>query len=389
MSRVAISEYAAKKLLVGDAYLGMSADSEERLVELSFGTGEYVVKVDDGTKKRNKKGLIAFASGKEAVFEEARRFLSLGYRRVLIEPRISHRSEDERYISCDLVREGASILVSDVGGVDVEANHGEAKKILISRENFFASVIPELSGVDASVLENLLGAMQKYNFSFVEINPYVVLADEVVFLDAAVEVDSSKLHMLPKWVQEHVQGKRMQREAEKRVSVLDSQSTASFSLTVFNEDASIFTLLSGGGASLVVLDSFVDTGLQSMVGNYGEYSGAPSREETKIYTDVLLSLLFASQAPRKVLVIAGGVANFTDVTTTFRGIVDSCRGYLEEFKKQDVLVRVRRGGPRQAEGLALLKAFFAEHGIEAIVSDASESLSQVAIDAKTFLEKTL
>jgi succinyl-CoA synthetase beta subunit len=170
---------------------------------------------------------------------------------------------------------------------------------------------------------------------------------------------------------------------------LDSQSTASLSLTVFNEDASIFTLLSGGGASLVVLDSFVDTGLQAMVGNYGEYSGAPSQEETKIYTDVLLSLLFASKAPRKVLVIAGGVANFTDITTTFRGVVDSCKGYLDDFKKQGVLVVVRRGGPRQAEGLALLRNFFAEHNIEASVSDASEPLSQVAVVAKTFLEKTL
>lgn len=388
MSRVAISEYAAKKLLAGDVYSGISIDSEERLAKLSLGTGEYVVKVDDGTKKRNKKGLIAFASGEEAVLVEVRRFLSLGYRRVLIEPRISHHAEDERYISCDLVRGGVSILASDVGGVDVEANQGETKKILISREDFFASVIPEFLNVDVSLLESLLGAMQKYNFSFVEINPYVVLDGEVVFLDAAVEVDSSKLHMLPKWVQEHVQNKQMQRDAEKRVAKLDSQSTASFSLIVFNEDASIFTLLSGGGASLVVLDSFVDNGLQAMVGNYGEYSGAPSREETKIYTDVLLSLLFASKAPKKVLVIAGGVANFTDVTTTFRGVVDSCSGYLEEFKKQDVLVRVRRGGPRQAEGLALLQAFFNEHAIDAIVSDASEPLSQVAIDAKTYLEKT-
>lgn len=388
MSRVAISEYAAKKLLVGDSYQGVSVGSEEDLARISLSDREYVVKVDDGTKKRNKKGLVVFVEGKEAVQSEAKHFLSLGYRRVLIEPNIAHDEKDERYISCSLVREGVLVLSSGVGGVDVETNHKEASKTLLYRSDFFSSVTPAFPDVNTVLLEGLLEAMRRYNFSFVEINPYIVSGDETVFLDAAVEVDSSKLHTLPKWVQEHVQNRRVQSEAEDRVARLDSQSTASFSLTVFNEDASIFTLLSGGGASLVVLDSFVDSGLQDMVGNYGEYSGAPSQEETKIYTDVLLSLLFASKAPKKVLVIAGGVANFTDVTTTFKGVIDSCQQYLDEFKKQDVLVLVRRGGPRQAEGLALLRAFFAENGIESVVSDASESLAQVVVDAKTFLEKT-
>ncbi|MCA9346860.1 hypothetical protein KC960_05210 [Candidatus Saccharibacteria bacterium] len=387
MARIVISEYAAKRLLYDDKYKGISVSADSDISLLSINKGKYAVKVDDGTKKRNKKGLVELGLSEKEVEKQVQTHIDAGYERVLIEPQMNHDEKDERYLSCTLVREGVSVLYSSKGGNNVEEKNSEIESYIIPLHNFLDGITPKLEGVPNNVLELLLSAMKQYHFSFIEINPFVLTnTEEVAFLDAAVELDSSKLHALPEWVIEQVQEKIGKTEIEAKVSLLDEQSTSSFSLTVLNRNASVFTLLSGGGASLVMLDALVDNGLQDTVGNYGEYSGAPTREETRIYTSILLSLLFASEAEKKVLVIAGGVANFTDVTTTFQGIVDSCIEHLEEFKKHKVLVLVRRGGPRQAEGIALLNDFFTTHNISAKVSGPEVSFSEVARNAKKYIE---
>src|SRR5690606_8855850 len=134
-------------------------------------------------------------------------------------------------------------------------------------------------------------------------------------------------------------------------------------LHTLNENGSILTLFSGGGASLVALDSLVAAGLSAEVINYSEYSGAPTRDETAMYVRTLLQLLFASAAPHKVILIAGGVANFTDVMTTFEGITDAFTADLSSLKQHGVYVCVRRGGPNEEAGLAHLRDWLDENGI--------------------------
>lgn len=386
MARVAISEYAAKKLLLGDVYQGYSVDQSTAWSKFTVAPGQYVVKVDDGTKKRNTLGLVVLNLDEKAAVTKAKEFIAAGCRRVLIEPQHDYSGAKEEYISCTLERGGVSVLYSAAGGVAVEVSDVAVIKYQVSRADFLAGTKVESQDIPVQVVNTLLAAMKKFHFSFIEINPFVrTVAGEFIALDAAVEIDDSKVHELPPWVVGHIQRSVDLLPAEAIVAALNAESTAAFSLTVFDTNAPIFTLLSGGGASLVTLDAFVDAGMQAQVGNYGEYSGAPSQLETKRYTDAVLSLLFASSAPRKVLVIAGGVANFTDITTTFAGVVDSCAGFLEEFAAQNIMVRVRRGGPRQAQGLAMLQDFFAQNNIQAVVSGPEDSLTQIALDTKTFL----
>ena len=65
MSRVKLTEYRAKSILVGDSYAGKSVRSGEVVPE-----GQWVAKVDQGVKKRMKQGLLAInvdaAKAKEA-----------------------------------------------------------------------------------------------------------------------------------------------------------------------------------------------------------------------------------------------------------------------------------------------------------------------------------
>lgn len=53
--------------------------------------------------------------------------------------------------------------------------------------------------------------------------------------------------------------------------------------------------------------------------NYGEYSGAPSEQQTYEYAKTILSLMTAEIHPDgKILIVGGGIANFTNVAATFK-----------------------------------------------------------------------
>lgn len=65
-----------------------------------------------------------------------------------------------------------------------------------------------------------------------------------------------------------------------------------------------------------------DLGLATELGNYAEYSGAPNTAETYAYAKTLLDCATANPDGRKrALLVGGGIANFTDVAATFKGII--------------------------------------------------------------------
>ena len=88
-------------------------------------------------------------------------------------------------------------------------------------------------------------------------------------------------------------------------------------------------MVAGGGASVIYSDTVCALGGVDELANYGEYSGAPSEQQTYEYAKTLLSLMTKERHPDgKVLIIGGGIANFTNVAATFKGIVRA----LEEFQ---------------------------------------------------------
>ena len=116
-------------------------------------------------------------------------------------------------------------------------------------------------------------------------------------------------------------------------------------------------LLSGGGASIVLADEVANLGYGKLLANYGEYSGNPSAEETYIYAKNILTLILKSESENKVLIIAGGVANFTDIRVTFNGLIKALEEFKSELNKQNLKIFVRRGGPFQKEGLSKMEIF--------------------------------
>ena len=110
-------------------------------------------------------------------------------------------------------------------------------------------------------------------------------------------------------------GRELSKE-EAYIAELDAKTGASLKLTILNAKGRIWTLVAGGGASVVYADAIASAGFSSELANYGEYSGAPTETQTYHYARTVLDLMLrAPNHPEgKVLFIGGGIANFTNVS---------------------------------------------------------------------------
>src|SRR5580704_1606662 len=109
-------------------------------------------------------------------------------------------------------------------------------------------------------------------------------------------------------------------------------------------------MVAGGGASVIYSDTICEYGGASELANYGEYSGAPSEQQTFEYAKTILGLMTKEKDPRgKVLIIGGGIANFTNVAATFKGIVKALSDFQAKLVEHKVSIYVRRAGPNYQE----------------------------------------
>lgn len=376
MARVKLTEYKSKTLLVDD-YAGKairlsSLDRDAAKLDESL---TYVIKVDQGIKKRGKQGLIRLNVTKGDVKNAVDELASKGFERFIAEPMLPHKDDEERYLSVERVRGGFRLLYSASGGVDIE-DHPESIEEYDDITN-----VPLPNGF----LGKLTETMNREHLSFVEINPLVVRDDACILLDAAVLADSAGSWQAS-WNEDDIVEAGQKSEAEQTIATLGDGSPASFSFRVLNPDGAIWLLLSGGGASITIADEAANRGKADKLGNYGEYSGGPTREETQLYTEAVLQQVFQSAAPKKAIVIAGGVANFTDVKKTFAGIIDALFAHMKELKAAGILVFVRRGGPNEKEGLALMEKFLRQHDIYGSVHGSDKVLTTVVDEALRYVD---
>ena len=70
---------------------------------------------------------------------------------------------------------------------------------------------------------------------------------------------------------------------EAYIADLDAKSGASLKLTVLNPSGRIWTMVAGGGASVVYSDTICDLGQNKELANYGEYSGEGDEMESPIF----------------------------------------------------------------------------------------------------------
>ncbi len=226
-----------------------------------------------------------------------------------------------------------------------------------SRQNYLAGFIVALFKL-----------FRELNFVYMEINPLVMTDDgRITPLDMAAKIDETA-HFLNAHQWGHIEFPapfgRAEFPEESFIKKLDQSSGSSLKLTILNQFGRIWTMVAGGGASVVYADTISDLGFGHELANYGEYSGAPTLQETYDYARTIFSLMCRHKDPRgKVLIIGGGIANFTDVAATFTGIQKAMKQYREELLEAKVDIWVRRAGPNYQEGLKNMRITAEELGL--------------------------
>ncbi len=389
MPRQKLSEFRAKTIIYGALglpYRGWSidtsADLKLQLKAVHERTSHVVVKVDEGVKRRFKQGLVLLDVAPADVEEAVHKLQSRGYRWLIVEPMWEYAKTEERYFSLALERGGWLCRYSQSGGVDIESAASQVKSMLL-RPGEDPKEVASATGFSQAQIVALEAVCADNAFAFLELNPYIVAANSVQLLDAAVEVDDTAAFFVDDWqfddLRFHV-GHQLTPQ-EKLIQELDATSPASLKLNVLNPEGSIFLLLSGGGASVVVADEIYNQGYGPQLANYGEYSGNPNSEETYLYTKAVLELLINSPAKQKVLFIGGAVANFTDIAKTFAGVLRAIDEVAGKLKTQQVKVFVRRGGPHQEEGLRAMETMLEKHELLGAVHSPDTPLTEAVDEA--------
>lgn len=389
MARVKISEYCAKSsLLTGYLGLASSATTTSREIKQIFHDTNLVVKVDEGIKKRGKLGLVKVNVTSSQIPPIIKSWSALGWSNFLIEPVIEHAQDAEHYLALERVRGGWQISYSENGGIEVENSWSQVRSVIVPNSSDLSGISTlnpvkgkinsELSAL-TRFLHNTIPILDKYHISFVEMNPILIRGNKLIPLDMACEVDSTGSPLLG------VPDKTISR-TELEVAKLDASTPASLKFKLLNERGSIWVFLSGGGASLVIADEVADQGMGKNLANYGEYSGAPTDDDVYAYAKIILSQLLKSSVSPKAIIIAGGVANFTDVASTFRGLIHALGEKKAALSKAKVKVFVRRGGPNEENGLKLMHDFLKESKLLGSVHGHETPLTAVVSEVKEYLK---
>ena len=396
MAQRGIREYDAKRLMAkylpeyGIKLHGKYAlITPEHSMEEAIKENEWlkkdrlVVKPDMLFGKRGKHGLVLlnadYEQAKKWIEERMNKTVKIGdvegkLTHFLVEPFIEH--EKEYYVAIKDDREVDHIYFSTAGGVDIEENWDKVITIDIPVDgdidsvDIKAEISRQLEGKELEKIVEFIKALYKFYvdlyFTYLEINPFTIVNDEIIPLDTVARLDdAATFWMAKKWGDIEFPasfGRELTKE-EKYVKELDEKSGASMKLTILNPDGRIWTMVAGGGASVIYADTIVDLGYGKELANYGEYSGNPTTDETYEYAKTILDLMTRDGKKGKILIIGGGIANFTDVAKTFKGIIKAIREYKDRLKEHDVRIYVRRGGPNYQEGLRQMRELGEELGI--------------------------
>lgn len=354
-----------------------------------------VVKPDQLIKRRGKLGLIKvnvdFSQCKQWIHERMGKEIKVGnatgkLKTFIIEPFVSHEQPDEAYVCIYSHRNGDTILFHHEGGVDIGDVDAKASKLEIAvdekvQDDDFASKVQatllsklakdKVARVSKFIVE-LYRLYTDLYFTYLEINPLVVTKDGIYILDLAAKIDQTAEFLCKTKWGDFTYPTPFGRDAypeEAYIADLDAKSGASLKLTILNRQGNIWTMVAGGGASVIYADTVCDLGGAKQLANYGEYSGAPSEQQTYEYAKTILGLMTSSEKhpDGKILLIGGGIANFTNVASTFKGIIKALREYQAQLVDHSVRIYIRRAGPNYQEGLRLMREVGSTLGVPLFV----------------------
>ncbi|HSV90570.1 MAG TPA: ATP citrate lyase citrate-binding domain-containing protein [Nitrospiraceae bacterium] len=346
---------------------------------------KLVVKAHEALGSRFKLGLVkvgldlkeAEAATKEMI---GRQVGSITVSQVIVSEMIPHK--EEYYCAVKSTREGTDILVANCGGIEVESNWERVKRLSVEIGEQPSEAALEKLAKDAGFAGSLLKKMADFagkmftcfdseDAQYLEVNPVVLREHEheLIALDAVTLLDGDAKFRHPDWnFAFAAEFGRAYSKHEMEVMAVDSKIKGSVKfIEIPGGDTAM--LPAGGGASVYYSDAVVARG--GKLANYAEYSGDPPDWAVEVLTDKVCSL-----PGIKNIIVGGAIANFTDVKKTFGGIINGFRKAKSDGKLKDVKIWVRRGGPREKEGLDAMRTL-KDEGFDIHVFDRNTPLTDI------------
>ena len=350
MPTLKLSEYQAKKLFFDSTYFcdyininkTMNDDNTDK---------KYVIKVDNGTKHRMNRGLVKLNLSKD----ECINF-------------VKNRNTDENYFIEYPVKfteqiylairpfdsDFNEIIINYNGGVNLDNPEIGATKYKVNILDVNLNTCEE--ELLSDFIKKTYAFYLKYHCTFLEMNPIVLNTETNQYqpLDMAMLIDQDAVYLLDnkEILQLDYLSEKSLTHEENEIKKLDERTGGSLKFTLLNPSGNVWTLVAGGGASVLYTDAIINRGYLDNLANYGEYSGDPQEDLVEAYCNYVFNLM-GKVTEQKVLFIGGGIANFTDVLSTFNGIIKAIHKNNNVFNNTKVYIR--RGGPNYKKALEVMK----------------------------------
>jgi ATP-citrate lyase beta-subunit len=364
--------------------------SVEELIKLADANdwlkkSKLVVKAHEALGSRFKLGLVKVGldlTGAQAAAKEmlGRQIGSITVSQVIVSEMVPHK--EEYYAAVKSTREGADILLASCGGIEVESNWDRVKKLAVvvgdtpspdALDNLVkeAGFSKELAKKVVDFAGKLFACFDNEDAQYLEVNPVVVRESDgqLVALDAVTLLDADARFRHHDWnFPFAAEFGRAYTKNEMEVMGVDSKIKGSVKFIEI-PGGNTAMLPAGGGASVYYSDAVVARG--GKLANYAEYSGDPPDWAVEVLTEKVCSL-----PGIKNVIVGGAIANFTDVKKTFGGIIAGFRKARAQGRLNGVKIWVRRGGPREKEGLEAMRAL-RDEGFDIHVFDRHTPLTDI------------
>lgn len=372
-----LKEFEAKQLLqdVGIATSqGIVIRSPD---EIPFFDKPRLLKVQTLAGGRGKAGGIKVVADAEEAKKVAQDFLGTNFlneeiTEIILDQKVEIKQELYLGILFDTSQKCPVLIFSEEGGVDIEQLKQRKPEKISIRE------IDYLQGITPSILQKIPLYLHKtvcqlytcfiqFDCTMIEINPLVVTPDNQIFAVDAVTVLDDDAHFRRKisFPERTDNRKATAREiAAREIDKTDYRGVAG--KTFLDLDGDIALLTSGGGASMTLMDALVE--LQGKPANFTEYSGNPPQEKVEKLARIVLAKKNLSG-----LLVAGVIANFTNIAETLQGVVT----VLKEVKP-DFPIVIRRAGPHDEEARKIVLQVKADYNLDLHYYDEKIPLTKAA-----------
>ncbi|MAG60607.1 hypothetical protein CL619_02355 [archaeon] len=366
---------------------GILIRSLDELNQIDFNTSTFIAKVQTLQGGRGKKRGVRIVSNRQDAEAFVNEFLGKEFhgelvQEILLDEKIEILKELYLGLLFDTKKRVPIFIFSEQGGVDIEELQlNSPNKIIVEEINILkgltkenceellskSSFTEEVNFKLQKVMKNLWKCFTQFDCKMLEVNPLVITKDNsLIAIDSVVVLDDDANYRREiKFSKRMDDRKKTPREiAANKIDENDPKGVAG--KTFIDLDGDIGILTSGGGASMTLMDALLEYG--GKAANFTEYSGDPSREKVQQLTRIVLSKENLSG-----LLVAGVIANFTNIKETLTGVAD----VLIELKP-DYPIVIRRAGPHDTEAKIMLAEIKDNYGLDIHYFDEKTPMTKSA-----------